>query len=67
MLIYQYQWLYIRCTICRRGISMNKSKPHKTTSKRIPKRSVPETPTAAFVSTYVPTMFTNPELFVQDD
>lgn len=43
------------------------SKPRKTASKRTPKRSVPETPTATLVSTQVSTMFTDPDFFTQGD
>jgi hypothetical protein len=47
---------------------MNQStKPPKTASKRTRKRSVPEWPTAILMSTYVPTMFSNPEFFAQGD
>jgi hypothetical protein len=47
---------------------MNKStKSRKTASKRTPRSSVPERPTTTLVSTDVPTIFTDPELFAQDD
>jgi hypothetical protein len=47
---------------------MNKtSKQRKTASKITPNRSMLETPTATDVSTYVPTMFTNPDFFAQGD
>ena len=44
-----------------------KSKPRKTASKRTPKRSMYEEATATFVSTQVPTMFTDPDAFAQGD